>query len=288
MRQIRVQRDAGDVVLGSAYGAESHGGGVLGLILERWKPEGRPARLADRFFFEATRNTLELEEIYRSHQRQTYLPVAGKAPDEIRGRLPVEPQLARMRFRYAALGQAAETKDVDAYHFLQRLALHEPDLSRSWINRLEQRLSAGLLLRQAWERYLASGEESTAEPDHSWLHLPGILLSYRRRVLEQQGGDGQGLDANRIKQRLLAVELRQTRFEAEDWSESLAHHAESLGLLLAEPAIAWQPSERRAVRSWLSDLETTRFRELAGLETDELCHLLAGLRLVDEHRERLD
>jgi hypothetical protein len=52
--------------------------------------------------------------------------------------------------------------------------------------------------------------------------------------------------------------------------------------------VTWEPAERRAVRAWLADLETRRFARLEGLEPDELCHLLRGLRLVAERRDVLE
>jgi hypothetical protein len=193
-----------------------------------------------------------------------------------------------MRFRYTVAGRSPETIETDAYSLLRLLALQEPELSRSWTNHLGQRLSADLLLRQAWDRYLSGPEASAAGADHSWLHLPEILLSYQRRRAVQAGAAGAALDPNRIKARFLAVELGQTRFEAEDWSETLAHHVDSLGHLLSAPGVLWEPAERLAVRAWLADLETRRFARLEGLEPDELCHLLRGLRTLAERRAALE
>lgn len=288
LQQIRFQRDGEDVALGSDYGAETHGGGLLALILEHWRPGARPVRLTDRFTFAGGRGSLALAEVQRSHERQVFLPVPGTAPEQIQGRLPADPQLARMRFRYAVAGRSPETIETDAYSLLRLLALREPELTRSWTNHLGQRLSADLLLRQAWDRYLSGPQAPAAGADHSWLHLPEILLSYQRRRAGQPGTTGAALDPNGIKARFLAVELAQTRFEAEDWSENLAHYAESLGHLLSDPDVVWKPAERRAVRAWLADLETRRFARLEGLGPDELCHLLRGLRLVAERRALLE
>jgi hypothetical protein len=132
LQQIRVQRDGEDVALGSDHGAETHGGGLLALILEHWRPGARPARLSGRFPFAGGRGSLALGEVQRSHERQVFLPVPGMAPEQIQGRLPADPQLARMRLRYAVAGRSPETIEADAYSLLRLLALREPELTRSW------------------------------------------------------------------------------------------------------------------------------------------------------------
>jgi len=66
----------------------------------------------------------------------------------------------------------------------------------------------------------------------------------------------------------------------------LAHYAESLGLLLADPRPRWSADERTQVRAWLGELDA-RFTSLESEESRRLAHLLRGLRLVREHAERL-
>lgn len=288
MRQIVFQRDGEDVVLGVAHGAESHGGGVLALLLAHWKPGGRAARLDDRFRFEASGESLALAEIYASHRRQVFLPVPGKLPGEIRGEIPSAPQLARMRMRFRTPQRGPESVETDAYSFLRLLAEHEGDLAQTFENRLGQRLSADLLLRHAWNHYLASRDGAAQRADHTFLHLPGLLLAYQRRKAQEGPASAADLDPNRLKRRFLEVELARTSFEGEDWSEVLSHYAESLGFLLGEPAVGWEETEKEKVREWLRKLETERFPDLGGLEPGELCHLLAGLRQIERQSSKLD
>jgi hypothetical protein len=274
MRQIRVLGDGQELALGTAYGFESHGGGLLALLLDHWRPEGRPAALGDRFAFEANRASVALAAIYASHRAQIFLPVPGRARDEIRAELPDSPQLARMRFRLPGSAPV----EADAYHFLELLAVHEVDLARAWTNSLGQRLSAELLLEHARRHYLSSGDTAAEPEDHSNLHLVEVLLAASRR---------RGRDPEEIQQRFLRVELMRREFSADDAELLLGHYVESLGRLLAEPRVRWSAAEAAQARDWLGWLERTHFEDLAAVAPRHLTHLLLGLRLVREHRARL-
>jgi hypothetical protein len=273
MRQIRVFGDPGDLVLGTSYGWESHGAGLLDLLFTVWRPEGRAPRLDDGFWFEANRAKLPLAALYASHRNQIFLPVPGVATGEIHGALPEKPQLPRMRFRVPG----AKPVDVDAYHFLALLIAHEPDPGATWKNHLGQPLSADLLLDQARDYYLSSSDTPAEPADHSNLHLVEVLLGASRR---------RGQDPDAIKRHFLAVELRRDAFEPADETLLLAHYTESLGLLLADPRTRWSPEERGRVRAWLGRLDA-RFSALEAEESRRLAHLLRGLRLVREHADRL-
>lgn len=272
MRPIRVFGEPGALVLGTAHGLESHGGGLLALLLEHWRPEDRPARLADRFSFEANRARLPLAALYASNRRQVFLPVAGRAREEIAGALPDAPVLPRMRFALPGMAPV----ETDAYRFLGVLAAHEPDLSAPWTNALGQRLTGALLLEHARGHYLATGDTPAEPEDHSNLHLVEVLLGAARRT---------GADPEPVKRRFLANELTRRVFEPADETLLLAHYAESLGLLAADPRTRWSPAEARRVRDWLAGLDTA-FRDLEGEEPRRLAHLLRGLRLLREHRAR--
>ena len=273
MKQIRVFGDLGGLVLGTPNGFESHGAGLLDLLFATWRPEGRAPRLDDAFWFETNRARLPLAALYASHRNEIFLPVPGVATEEIRGALPDRPQLPRMRFE--VLGPAPV--ETDSYHLLLLLTAHEPDLSATWSNSAGQRLSAALLLDHARDYYLASTDTPAEPADHSNLHLVEVLLNASRRRNE---------DPDAIKRHFLAAELRRDAFEPADETLLLAHYAESLGLLLADPRTRWSAEERGQVRTWLDRLDT-RFAKREAEESRRLAHLLRGLRLVQEHAERL-
>jgi len=278
MEQVRVFPGAdapGDLVLGTDYGLEPHGGGLLALLFDDWRPEGRAPRMSDRFPFARNHASLPLGALYASLRRQVFLPVAGGQADAGGGTLPRTPQLARIRLHVAGL----PASEVDAYHLLLLLAAQEPDLSRSWRNQRGQLLSADLLLEQARGHYLASRDTPAEPADHSNLHLVEVLLAASRR---------RGADPDEIKRHFLDVELRRVDFEPRDATLLLGHYAESLGLLLADPRTHFDPSERRQVREWLGWLESSWFREVGSVDPRHLAHLLRGLRLVREQRARLD
>lgn len=273
MRQVRIFGARGELVLGTAHGFETHGAGLLHLLLAAWRPEGRAARMLDTFRFEPGRTEIPLAVLYTSHRHQVFLPVPGVATDDIDGALPDSPQLPRMRFTVAGVPRA----EVDAYHFLALASAHEPDLSTAWHNPLGQRLTVGLLLDHTRDFYLASRDTPAEPEDHSRLHLVDVLLQASRRR-EQ--------DPDAVKRHFLDVDLRRETFDPEDEALLLGHYTESLGLLLADPRTRWSADERVRVRAWLARLEE-RFPALEPVPARRLAHLLRGLRLVHEHAERL-
>lgn len=278
MEQIRVYRNGDGFVLGVAHGPESYGGGLLALLLDAWRPAGRAARLEDVFPFEAGRHPVELAEIYRSHRRQIFLPVEGREAAAIGGELPAGPELPRVRFRYWTHPKPVETP---AYKLLSLLIAHEEDPSATWTNHLGQELSVDRLLRNTRGRYLAQRSTDEELADHSWLHLVELLLAYERRRSQPAG-------AEEIQRRFLEVELVRENFAGEAGSEALAHYVESLGVLLAEPRVTWQPQERRQVKRWLRELEREHFQRLGVVPLQHQAHLLRGLRLIEAHRGRLE
>lgn len=272
MDQIEFRSEDLGWVLGVSYAAEAHGGGLLALLLEHWRPEGRPAELDDAYWFEPNQEHLGLRDLYQAYLGQIFLPIPDLAPGEIRGQLPEEPTLPRMRSRY---GKGAPIREADAYRFIGVLLSHEADPGRTWTNHLGQELSASLLLDQVRRKYLA--QSSSSQPDHSQLHLVELLLH-----------PASAADANEVKRRFLEVELRHSNFDGESGAEALCHYAESLGRLLNHAGVSWTPSERGQVEDWLLDLATKRAANFDGFELSHLTHLARGLRWVEANREKLD
>jgi hypothetical protein len=278
MKQVWFHRDRTGLALGSAYGPETHGGGLLTLLLDHWQPHSRASRLDDEFWFHANRERVRLAEIYRGHQRQIFLPVPGRAPGEIRGELPDSPQLPRMRSHYWTRPEAGET---DAYPFLTLLVAREEDPSSTWRNHLDQELSLDLLMQNARAYYLTSRDTARELADHSHLHLVEVLLAYGRRR------DG-AHDPDAIKRRFLEVELAREDLRGDDGNEVLGHYAESLGALVADPEVSWTTGERQQIERWLRRLERDHFQDLEPVRLQELTHLLKGLRRIGDHQHRLE
>ncbi|HVN37105.1 MAG TPA: hypothetical protein VMW19_02900 [Myxococcota bacterium] len=232
---------------------------MLSLLLDHWRPDGRAATLEDRFYFRPNRSDLALRQLYDGYKRQIYLP-AGQ------GMLP------RMRFRFPEGGKVVE---IDAFEFLRVLIANEPDPAITWTNHSDQTLSVDRLMRaveSAHERL----DDSDAEPkDHSTLHLVELLLAYHERWPGR-------IDPDAIRDRFLAYAITPEMIHS-GTAEVLAHHVESLGRLLANADIRWTRRQRRRVATWLATLEDERFETLTNLPLQELCHLLLGLRLVEEH-----
>ena len=277
---VSIRPDGDSVVLGVDGVPELHGAGILAFLLEHWRPQGRAATPADRFFFQG--RGLALATLYAGHRKQVFLPVPGRPFEAIAGALPDAPQLARMRFPAPAPG--AQPVERDAYSFLRLLVAREDDLAAPWVNGAGQHLAVDLLLQQAWGSYLAEPNTAAEAADHSRLHLVEILLAYSRRRPDA-GAAGVRLEPNAIKARFLEVALAPPDAEVDD--EHLAHHVESLGWLVSDPRVAWEPAERIQVQAWLRHLDAERFRDLGAVEARYLTHLWKGLRMIRAHPSRL-
>jgi hypothetical protein len=278
MKQVSFHWDGTGFALGTEYGPEVHGGGLLAFLLDHWTPDSRPARLEDEFRFRTNPRGVRLEEIYRGHRRQIFLPVPGRRAAEIRGELPAAPQLPRMRSGFRS---GSEPEESDAYEFLGLLVAHEPDPSATWKNHLGQELSVELLLGNTRDYYLTNRTTAGELADHSHLHLVEVLLAWERR---RSGAR----DADAIKRRFLEVEIAREKLEGDEGDEALGHYVESLGLLVADAGVSWRPDEKQRVTEWLRRLERDRFDDLEPVRLQHLTHLLKGLRLIAEHRTRLE
>jgi hypothetical protein len=262
MARVRVHGHGAELALGDESGLEAHGGGILRLLVEHWRPEAHAATLDDRFPFEAGRRPLALRRLYEAGRSQLFLP---------RGPFP---QLPRMRVRFRAAGEPVRRLESDAYHFLALLLALEPDRTRSWAARSGESLSVELLMRNAHAHYLAGRSDAAAAYDHSNLHLVELLVAF-------------GEELAPVQRRFLDGDLAQQEFGPLDARFVLAHDAEALGRLLAVPALPWGPEERRRVVGWLARLEE-RFGDVDDASLDALSHLAFGLRAVRAERAKLD
>lgn len=281
MSQIFLLRDGADIVMAAEGGIELHGAGVLDLIAKLWEPKGQAAQLADAFPFVRNERAVPLREIYDSMRMQIFLPVPLLGGEEIDGPLPVSPQLPRMSVRHRRTGRL-EAVELDAYNALDLLLRYEPDLQATWRNRQGQRISVAILLESVWAHYVAPRSAREEFADHSYLHLPEVLLVYRRRQNVEVRHD-----PNALKERLLAVELERQEYGGYDASEALSHYVESLGFLLAEPDISWTKAEKEKVRMWLHDVATVRLTEISDVPLQHLAHLHRGLTRIEANADRL-
>lgn len=270
MRSVRIQGSGADLALGTVDGVESHGGGYLRFLFDHWRPEGRPPTLDDRFHFEADNRDVELRRFYEAGRQQIFLPYAR--PTQV-------PPLPRMLIRWQRSSGGAQLVDSNAYRFLSLLIELEPDPSKLWTNRQAQQLSVDLLMRRVRENYLTSRPSPAGPLDHSSLHLVELLVAYGKR--------DPAFDFAAIREHLLAVELAQPDLDPEVAATLRAHHAESLGHLLAAPGLSWGPGDKERAKRWLRELEEQHFED-APEEVEPLSHLGRGLRLVRDHRAVLE
>jgi hypothetical protein len=264
MRRIRFHGEGADLSLGVDYAPESHGGGLLRMLFDLWRPGGRAPRLDDRYRFESNGGDLALERLYRAYQQQLVWPGAQ-----------VEPRLPRMHFRFGLAGGPVRDVELDAYKFLGLLLALETDRARTWTNRAGQSLSVDALMRGVLAHYLASAAPRVDPADHSNLHLVELLVAW-------------GVDLEAVQQHFLAEDLAPRALEPADASLLLSHTAESLGRLLEAPPLGWSDAARGQVTRWLAALEREHFRDVAAEDLESLCHLTVGLRAVRAHQAKLD
>ena len=80
MQAVRVYGRGRDLALGDEAGLESHGGGVLRLLFDHWRPDGRAPTLDDRYRFAAKLlRYVSLRELYEAGRQQLVLPEPGPA-----------------------------------------------------------------------------------------------------------------------------------------------------------------------------------------------------------------
>ena len=270
MRGVRVQGSGADLALGTEDGVEAHGGGYLRLLFDDWRPESRPPTLDDRYRFEVDRRYVELRRFYEAGRQQIFLPYAR--PSQV-------PPLPRMLIRWQPKSGGAQLVDSDAFKFLSLLIELEPNPAQSWSNRQAQQLSVDQLMRRVRENYLTSPPSPAGPLDHSSLHLVQLLVAY--------GKQDPAYDFAAIREHLLGVELAQPDLDPKVAATLRAHHAESLGHLLAAPGLAWSEVDKERAKHWLRELEEQHFED-APEDVEPLSHLGRGLRLVRDHRAVLE
>ncbi len=279
-RQVVPHGAGADLTLGTARQPESHGGGLLRLLLDHWRPEGRAAALGDRYPFAGGRRPLALGALFEAHRQQLFLPVPGSEAEAIDGALPASAVLPRTFLHFRDPFGGTRPVDSDAYKMLGLLLREEPDPSRVWSNRFGQRLSLALLMRHVRDHYLASAAPRAEPADHSELHLVELLVAY-------DGSSGEAGLAS-VQRHFLDTELAQREVDARDAALVRAHFAESLGLLVAAPGLTWSDADRRRVHGWLAELEDDHFADVEAVDLVPLTHLAKGLRAVRAHRDALE
>jgi len=257
MEGVRVHGHGVDLALGDEHGLESHGGGILRLLFDHWRPDGRPPRLGDRYRFAASRRYLALHDLYEAGRQQLLLPGTPEG-------LPT-----------LLVRDGAQMVQLDSYKLLSLLIEWEPDPARTWRNRLGQQLSVERLIHHVRAHYLAVRSPSAAPADHSELHAMELLVAFGERH--------PAFDLVAIQQHFLATGPARLTPERDGAELLIAHEVESLGRLIAVSRLRWSAAEQRSVRAWLTALER-RFSTLGSLDLDGLCHLALGLRQVRAHR----
>ncbi len=279
LSQVRVHGAGADLALGTEFALEPHGGGLLRLLFELWRPEGRPPRLDDRFPF-AGHAPLALAELYAAGRSQLFLPVPGLPPESAGARLPDAPQLPRTFVRFGLPGGPLRSVESDAWKLLGLALALEPDASRGWLNRFGQPLSLALLLRHVRDTELASGPYASEPADHTALHRVELLVAWA----ERHGGDGLAA----VQRHWLEVALAPRAFVPGAAGLLLAHQAEALGSLLGASSLRWSEPDRERVRAWLAALEDDAGFDVEREDLAELCHLVKGLRAVRARRTALE
>lgn len=146
------------------------------------------------------------------------------------------------------------------------------------------------LFDQYEKAYLSSGNEQNLASvfyhfDHTTWHLPALLLAYY---------DKKGEDPQVIKDVFLARELGiesnkifDKEFTMGTFSQ-LAHYAESLGLLLDHDKISWKPEEIQKIKVWLVDVRDYVSQLDIVSQSQEIAHLIKGLRLIEKNEFKLN
>jgi hypothetical protein len=279
LSQVRVHGAGADLALGTEFALEPHGGGLLRLLFDLWRPEGRAPRLADPFAFVGHR-PLALGELYAAGRSQLFLPIPGVAPESAGARLPDAPQLPRTFVRFGLPGGPLRGIESDAWKLLGLALALEPDASRGWQNRFGQPLSLALLLRHVRDTELASAPHVAEPADHTALHRVELLVAWA----ERHGGDG----LSAVQRHWLEVERAPRALAPDAASLLLAHRAESLGHLLGARSLRWSEPDKERVRAWLAALDDGVGLDVERDDLAELCHLVNGLRAVREHRALLE
>lgn len=251
---------------------ESHGGTFLSVLLGFWRPDGRPARLQDRWTF--ANGVRALDDIYLAHKKQLFIP-----PNESGPPLPV------MLLPFEAAGQTV-VEAADSYQVLLLVVEQTPAerFGETWANIVNQSLSVDRVVEQVRTAYLADRRMGVVSADHTSYHAMEILVKHGQKSAARP-------DFATIAARFIEVELSETELlKNEKVREALvSHYIQSLGYLLAYDRLELSEAQKARVRAWLANvvrhlpdsrLEVTNVHELA--------HALHGLRLIERHANKLE
>lgn len=253
---------------------ESHGGTFLNELLRFWQPEGRKARLQDRYVF--ANGARALEDIYLAHKKQLFIP-------------PVEqgvPSFPVMLLPFATDEGKTVVEPADSYQVLLLVLDNTPgaQFGSEWLNIVNRPLSVDSLVAQVRTAYLTNPKPGTLSGDHTSYHALEILVKHAEKSPARP-------DLQDVKRRFLEVELSETALleNAPLRHGLIAHYLQALGYLLSHERLRLSAGEKAHITAWLGKVEGYYPGNLAQVGgVHELAHALQGLRLIQEHAQKLD
>ena len=252
---------------------ESHGGTFLNELLRFWQPNGRKARLQDRYAF--ANGPRVLDAIYLAHKNQLFIP-------------PVEQGIASfpvMLLPFANEEGKTVVEPADSYQVLLLVIDNTPaaQFGTEWTNIVKQPLSVDRLVAQVRTAYLAKPKPGTLSADHTSFHALEILVKHAQKSQARA-------DLQDVKRRFLEVELADTALVTnESIREALvSHYIQALGYLLSFDRLDLTADEKAQVTQWLDKAAGYFPQDLSQARSvHELAHALHGLRLVQAHEGKL-
>lgn len=253
---------------------ESHGGTFLNELLRFWQPEGRKARLQDRYVF--ANGARVLDDIYLAHKKQLFIP-------------PVEqgiPSFPVMLLPFATDEGRTVVEPADSYQVLLLVIDNTPagQFGTEWMNIVNQPLSVDSLVAQVRTAYLTDRKPGTLSADHTSYHALEILVKHAQKSPRRP-------DLQVVTRRFLDVELSETALLANEAVREalLSHYIQALGYLLSYDRLDLASQDKAQVARWLDTLAGYFPASLSqAASVHELAHALHGLRLIQEHADRLE
>ena len=251
---------------------ESHGGTFLSALLGFWRPDGRPARLQDRWTF--ANGARVLDDIYVGHKKQLFIPPNESAPP-----LPV------ILLPFESNGKTV-VEAADAYQVVLLVIEHTPAerFGETWANIVNQSLSVDRVVDQVRTAYLADRRTGVVSADHTSYHAMEILVKHAQKAATKP-------DFSEVARRFLEVELSETELLKNEMLRDalVSHYIQSLGYLLSYDRLELSAEQKAQVRAWLGTV--VRYFPDSRLEVadvHELAHALHGLRLIEAHADKLE